>query len=356
MSKNKNKNRNNNFPQNKQRIEIKPTVKSLLEHMEDGIEFESLLKYKTVEINPVSEIRRSIKEITNLRNRPAICYLSNIVNSNIKAPISINYDDDLPFCEMINSIDKNINEIDIILATPGGSAQQVAKFVDKLRPRFEKISFILPNMAMSSGTIFAMSGDEIIMGPNSYIGPIDPQVPNKDGFYVPAQAILTLIEDIRERGEQLLQKGQNPPWTDLQILKQIDGKEIGNALNASKYSIELVEEFLYKYKFKSWTNHSTSGKIVTDQEKQDRAKQIASDLCDHSQWLSHSRGITREAAWNICKLKITHTESIKGLERAVRRFWALNYWVFENTPISKLFISDNYCIIRNDRSLMNKGV
>ncbi len=356
MTKKKYRNRSSNFPHNKQQNDIKPTITSLLDHMEDGVEFESLLKNKIVEINPVAEIRKSIKEISDIRNRPTICYVSNIVNSNIKVPTSINYDDDLPFCEMINSIDNSTNEIDIILTSPGGSAQQVVKFVNKLRPRFDKISFILPNMAMNAGTIFALSGDEIVMGPNSYIGPIDPQVPNKDGLYVPAQAILTLIEEIRVKGEEQIKKGQNPSWTDMQILRQIDGKEIGNALNASKYSIELVEEFLFKYKFKSWTNHSSSGKKVTDNEKRERAKEIASDLCDHSQWLSHSRGITREAAWDICRLKIIHSENIDGLERTMRRFWALIYWIFENTAISKLFLSENYCIIRKDISLMNKGV
>jgi hypothetical protein len=207
-------------------------------------------------------------------------------------------------------------------------------------------------MAMSAGTIFAMSGNEIFMGKNSYIGPTDPQVPNREGQWVPAQSILTLIDDIQKRGDEFLKKGQNPPWTDLQILKQIDGKEIGNALNASAYSMELVEGFLYKYKFSDWKVHSSNGTSVTDEEKRKRAKEVAGMLCKHSQWKTHSRGIPREIAWNECKIKITHTESIKDLDRAVRRFWALMYWAFENTPIYKLFVSDNYCIFRNDRELL----
>ena len=63
---------------------------------------------------------------------------------------------------------------------------------------------------MSAGTIFAMSGNDIIMGKNSYIGPTDPQVPNKDWFYVPAQAILTLIDEIQKRQSLGLD------WFDLQ--------------------------------------------------------------------------------------------------------------------------------------------
>jgi len=255
---------------------------------------------------------------------------------------------------MVESIPADVKAIDIILVTPGGSAQQVAKFVDKLRPRFDHISFILPDIAMSAGTIFVMSGDDIIMDSRAYIGPVDPQIPDKNGMYVPAQAILTLIREIQERGEEFIKKGQNPPWTDLQILRQIDGKEIGNAISASEYSIELVETYLYKYKFRHWTQHS-NGTQVTDEEKQKRAREIAELLCDHSEWKTHSRGINREIAWEVCKLKITHPEDIEGLQSAIRKFWALIYWVFENTPIFKIFMSENYSIFRSDISLIGKG-
>jgi len=335
-------------------IGTRPLVTSLLDKMEDGHEFESLVRYRVVNLDIANEIRKSMTEIEDIRKRTVICYLSNVANQGIKASTAIDYNDDLPFSEMISSVDPVVKDIDIIIVTPGGSAEQVAKFVDKLRPRFTNITFILPNIAMSAGTIFAMSGDDIIMDSRAYIGPIDPQVPSKDGRYVPAQAILTLISDIQKRGEDLLKKGQNPPWTDLQILRQLDGKEIGDALSASQYSIELVKNYLFDYKFKTWDKHS-DGRIVTDKERRDQALKIAEKLCSHEQWKTHSRGITREVAWNECEIKITQPESIAGLDRVIRRFWALAYWVFENTAIYKTFISQNYCIFRSDLSIINKG-
>ena len=75
--------------------------------------------------------------------------MSNVVNSNVRAVTSIEYGDDLPFSELINSVPIEEKNIDIILVTPGGSGTQVAKFVDKLRPRFENVSFIIPDIAMS---------------------------------------------------------------------------------------------------------------------------------------------------------------------------------------------------------------
>lgn len=57
--------------------------------------------------------------------------------------------------------------------------------------------------------------------------------------------------------------------------------------------------------------------------------------------------LLRDVAWNVCKLKITHSESIDGLDKAMRRMWAMFYWIFENTGIVKIFVSNNYCVIRN---------
>lgn len=325
---------------------IIPVSKSFLDVMEDGIEFESLLRYRYEEVDLVKEIRKSIHEITNIRKRPVVCMVSNVVKP-MGVSVSIDDSDDLPFAEMINQVPPEIKDIDIVLVTPGGSAQQVARFVNKLRPRFDNVGFILLNKCMSAGTMFSMSGNEIIMGKDSYIGPIDPQVPSKSGTFLPAQAIMTLVEDIKIRGEEEIKKGKQPSWSDVVILKNIDPKELGNAINASNYSINLVSDYLEHYKFRDWNYHSDGVTPVTADEKTNRAKSIASDLCDHSKWKSHGHSINRETAWAVCQLKIEHSENIPELDRAMRRMWALFHWMFENVSAVKIFVSDNYFIIRN---------
>jgi hypothetical protein len=347
MNKPKNKNYQQ-MPQRKPQPRVPANISStLLDKMVDGREFESLLNYQYKELNLLGEIRKSIEEVQQVRKVPLICYISNVVKPK-KVPVSIDDSDDLPFNEMIRSLPDGVDEIDIALVTPGGFAHQVAKFVNTLRPRFKKVNFILLNKAMSAGTIFALSGDEIIMTKQSQIGPIDPQVRNRSGEFVPAQSLLTLLDEIKVRGEEAIKQRKQPSWTDIQILKSIDPKEIGNALSASKYSIQMVEEYLFNYKFKNWINHSSTGELVTVEEKKERSKRIAELLCDHSEWKSHGHAITRDAAWSVCKLKMTKSEDIEGLDRAMRRMWALFYWLFENTTFAKIFISENYCIIRND--------
>ena len=322
------------------------TSNSMLDIMIEGREYESLLNYQFEKLDLVAEIRRSIQEIAAVRNRPLVCYVANVVKS-VSVSAGIDGTDDLPFSEMIRCVPSDARELDLVLVTPGGYAHQVAKFVNTLRPRFEKVSFILLNQAMSAGTIFAMSGDDIIMNSESHIGPIDPQVRNNSGEFVPAQALRTLIEEIRKRGEEHLKNKQPIPWTDVQILRNIDMKELGNAYSASNYSIKLVEEYLYNYKFKNWVQRASDGSAVTPEIRKQRATEIASLLCDHSEWKNHGHAITREAAWQVCRLKIEKAEDI-GLDKLMRRMWALFYWIFDNQPVAKLFISNNYCLIRND--------
>jgi len=120
---------------------------------------------------------------------------------------------------------------------------------------------------MSAGTIWALSGNEIWMDERAFIGPIDPQVPGKDGRLVPAQAILTLLKRIQDTGADALARGSNPPWSDIQILRNIEPKEIGNALAQTQYATDLAAKFLEQHKFRDWTVRETSGVPVSPAEK-----------------------------------------------------------------------------------------
>lgn len=202
-----------------------------------------------------------------------------------------------------------------------------------------------------AGTIFAMSGDDIIMTGSSYIGPIDPQVRNKDGAMVPAQSILTLLEDIRERGKQAIANKQPIDWADVQILNRMDHKELGSAVNASDYSIDLVQNFLQKYKLKNWTEHESTGDPVSEEERKDAAIKIAKQFCNHKFWKSHARGITRDTAWAECKLKIISSEDIEGLDSAIRKYWAAVYFLFEKGGLVKMYLSKDYSLFRQKQVL-----
>ncbi len=329
-------------------MQNKRPVHSLLDEMQDGTEYASLIDLAPQNMNIRDELRRAIAEIESIRKRPLLVYAANVIKSDAGLSPEISYIDDLPFSEMVSAIPPEVEAIDILIVTPGGLAQQVSQFVSRVRPRFKDIAMIIPYMAMSAGTIWALSGNEIWMDQRAFIGPIDPQVVSKDGRLIPAQALLTLIKGIQERGQQNIANAQSPDWSDILILQNMDAKEIGNALSLSKYSIQLATEYLNNYKFRDWIKHS-KGTPVTAQERLNRAEQVANMLCSHEQWKVHSHGISRDVAWQELKIKINHPEDVPELERSIRRFWALFYWLCDNSAIMKVFISQQYSLFKAKR-------
>jgi len=321
-------------------------ISTLYDMMEDGREYGSLIGAEG-KVDLASELRRTLADIEAIRKRPAVIYAANMVKPPKDVSTAIELSDNLPFAEMIAQIPVGTTGVDIIIETPGGTAQQVAQFVDRVRPRFQDVSFIIPHMAMSAGTIWALSGNEIWMDERAFLGPIDPQAPTKDGSLVPYQTILTLLKRIQDTGADALSKGQQPPWTDIQILHNIDPKEIGNAIAHTEYATKLAAKLLETHKFRDWTETETKKEAVTPARKAERAKEVADILCSHDQWKLHGHGISRQAAIDEVRLRIERPEAVAGLARAIRRLAAVLRWSFENGPIGKLMLSQNYALFRS---------
>ena len=66
------------------------------------------------------------------------------------------------------------DNLDIILHSPGGSAEATEAMVSYIRSKFQDVRVIVPLQAMSAATMLACSGDKIVMGKHSFLGPIDP--------------------------------------------------------------------------------------------------------------------------------------------------------------------------------------
>ena len=74
----------------------------------------------------------------------------------------------------------------LILHTPGGLTNAAETIVGYLRSKFSWIEVIVPALAMSAGTMIALSANTIVMGRQSQLGPIDAQLP-AGGRYVSAR-------------------------------------------------------------------------------------------------------------------------------------------------------------------------
>lgn len=206
----------------------------------------------------------------------------------------------------------------VILNTPGGSAETVEKMVDIIRFHYSEVYFVVPDYAMSAGTIFCMSGDKIFMDYSSSLGPIDPQVFNGKE-YVPALGYLDQVE-------KLLEKARKKELTEAEflILQSQDLAMLSRYEQQKNLTITLLKKWLVEYKFRDWNIHETSpekkGKPVTVEEKQARAEEIAKLLGDNKLWHSHGRMIGISTLRDKLKLKMEDYSTDMRARKAIRDY------------------------------------
>ncbi len=218
--------------------------------------------------------------------------------------------------ELVNDPDKR-DKLLVILTTSGGSAIAVERYVNILRQHYQEINFIVPDYAYSAGTIFCMSGDQIFMDYFSVLGPIDPQVQNREGKWVAALGYLDKVNE-------LISKAQNKTLTEAEflILKDIDLAELRGYEQAKELTIDLLKNWLVNYKFKNWNQHK-NGDPVTSKEKEERAENIADILGDNKKWKSHSRPINISTLENELKLKINNYSNDQTKKTLLRSYYKL---------------------------------
>lgn len=203
--------------------------------------------------------------------------------------------------ELLNKIEDNSRKekLTVILTTGGGSATATERLVNIFRHFYRIVDFLVPDYAYSAGTILCLSGDNILMNYNSVLGPIDPQVRNKEGHWVAALGYLDKIDE-------LVIKAQKGQLTDAEfmILKDFDLAELRSYEQAKDLTIDLLKKWLVQYKFKNWNQTKDRRIQVTDKMREDRAKEIAQKLNDNKRWKSHGRPINIETLVNELNLII----------------------------------------------------
>jgi hypothetical protein len=226
-----------------------------------------------------------------------------------------------PFRDFMEKMSAGVSQRELLvlfLNTPGGDAETVEKLVEIIRFHYKHVNFIVPDYALSAGTIFCMSGDKIFMDYSSALGPIDPQVFNGKEW-VPALGYLDQVE-------RLLEKAKNKTLTEAEflILQNQDLATLSRYEQARNLTITLLKKWLVEQKFKDWTTHETDqskkDKPVTKAEKEQRAEQIAVILGDNKKWHSHGRRIGIRTLSEECRLKIEDYSKNLDLRRMIRSY------------------------------------
>lgn len=154
------------------------------------------LKAQLQNTNPLDIVRRKyLEQLSKHTNRSTIAYYSAWLTRSPNAPnLSINDADKNAFMAVIHRLDRQ-KGLDLILHTPGGSLAAAESLVDYLRRMFgHDIRAIVPQIAMSAGTMIACACKEIVMGKESNLGPIDPQLNG-----VPAHGVIAEFDQAIEQ-------------------------------------------------------------------------------------------------------------------------------------------------------------
>jgi len=227
-----------------------------------------------------------IRDIEQRTSRRMLVYVANIDH---RASF-LNPDDVVPLGDALSQMGK-VDNLDLILHTPGGSGETAEKVVEVCRKHCRgEFRVIVPNMAKSAGTLIALGADTIVMGYCSELGPIDPQIQVVVGNQrqtVSAWTFIRTRDVLEEKVNEAIAKGANPS-AYLQQLAAIDPVFVTHCEQLMRFAERLGHKWI-------------AGRAVEEGKPQEEAEQLADKvirfLSNVEEHITHGRLISaRELA------------------------------------------------------------
>lgn len=212
-------------------------------------------------------------------------------------------------------------ELDLILTSPGGTAEATEAILTYLRTRFGHIRVIVPVAAMSAATMLALGADEIMMGKHSQLGPIDPQ------FFImtPEGPRFSPAAEILEQFETAKKECQDPAnlaaWAP--ILRSYAPGLLAQCVTSRQLAETMVARWLKDYMLKA------------DPDAETTANAAAKWFADYRKFGSHGRSVTFDDLVAL-KLRVTRLESDQELQDLVLSAHHATSHTFSGTPAAKI--------------------
>lgn len=217
---------------------------------------EEIKSQKESGANAVDEIRRKyLKQFHEIaEGRNVIAYYSGFLSKpEMRYGLELNHEDKNGFMMALHGLDYS-KGLDLILHTPGGDISATQSIVHYLRKKFgNDIRAIVPQIAMSAGTMIACSCKEILMCRHSNLGPIDPQVGNMPAYGIVEEFKRAYAEIKKDNAKILV-------WRP--ILEKYQPAFLTHCENAIKWSDSFVEEQLKEIMFKGTSNAAKHAKKI----------------------------------------------------------------------------------------------
>lgn len=240
-----------------------------------------------------------LRELSDLTGRNTIVYYSAWLQKLQAAPgqtYTVNDSDKNAFMATIHRLDRD-KGLDLVLHTPGGDIAATESLVDYLNAMFQRdIRVIVPQLAMSAGTMMALASREILMGKHSSLGPIDPQING-----LPAHAIVEEFEQARKDIEA------SP--ANIALWQPIIAKYSPTLIGQCKKSIDWSQEIVKRWLLEGMFSTPESG-------GEEAADRVLTELGDPQFSKSHARHISLDRAREI-GLNVTALEDDQDLQEAV---------------------------------------
>ena len=265
--------------------------------------------------------RAKLAALRDYTGRPVILYAVDFLNKAklqaVGGDVLIGLEDLEGFKEIIEATPGN--EVDVLLQSPGGSAEATESIVRLLRSRFQHIRFLIPGIAKSAATMLAMAGDVLLLDESSELGPIDPQmvINNRQS---PAGAIRDQFAKATKDLEN--NPALMPAW--LPILQQYGPSLLVECENHIALSLELVANWLRSYMFREQPNPGR------------KARKVAKYLANDKLFRSHARRVGKSDLEKL-DLNIIDTTDDATLHRAIQVLYVSLLVTFEGTGAYKLF-------------------
>lgn len=263
--------------------------------------------------------REYLQQLHELTGRNIIVYYSGWLQKQGVPGLFLDDADKNGFMTVIHRLDRS-KGLDLFLHTPGGETVATESLVDYLRSIFgTDIRAVVPQLAMSAGTMIACACKEIIMGRHSSLGPIDPQFSG-----LPAHGV---IEEFNRAYDEIkIDSAKIPVWQP--IIAKYHPTLIGECEKAIQWSNEITKEWLI------------TGMLRGHQDNDQKADAIVEELSDHALTKSHARHLSAEKCEEI-GLNVTFLEDDLELQDAVLSVHHSSIHTLSATPAYKIIENHN---------------
>lgn len=298
----------------------------ILEARDEGIE------------KPLDAVRRQyLKRLHELTGRDTILYSTawTLPGGGPGTNIGINNRDVHAFMEVIHGLESD--QLDLILHSPGGSAETAEQIVDYVRSKFDDFRVFVPQAAMSAATLMCCAADEVVMGHHSSLGPIDPQFVVETPFGYRMTPAFAILDQFELAQDSVSSYNDLIPWQPL--LQQYPPGLLAECMEAIELSRELANQW--------GREHMHSDK--DEEEAKLRGELMAEYLSDRHYFKSHSRRINREKAEEN-GFEVSSLEDDQELQDAVLSVYHAAMHTHGARPVEKIIENHNQraVIIRSE--------